>query len=83
MFVAAQVDAAPHELLAYGARAQTRSDHVQLAMTHLDWRRADDSDRERLAVWLTERAVEHDSPAALLDLAGEQLRARRSTRSRG
>jgi len=80
VFVAVQVDAAPHELLAYGARAQTRSDHVQLTMTHLDWRRADDRERERLAVWLTERAVEHDSPAALIDLAGEHLRARRVLR---
>ncbi len=80
VFVAGQVDAAPHELLAYGGRAQTRSDHVQLALNHLDWRRADDHDRERLAVWLSERAVEHDSPAALIDLAGEHLRARRVLR---
>ena len=48
-FVAGQVDAAPHELLAYGTRAQTRSDHLQLVLTHLEWRRVEDSDRERLA----------------------------------
>lgn len=65
-FVAGQVDAAPHELLAYGTRAQTRSDHLQLALTHLEWRRMNDADRAQLAVWLVERAVEHDSPATLL-----------------
>jgi len=68
MFVAGQVDAAPHELLAYGARAQTRSDHLQLALTHLSWRRVDDADREQLAGWLVQRAVEHDASATLLVL---------------
>jgi Domain of unknown function (DUF4158) len=79
-FVAGQVDAAPHELLAYGTRAQTRSDHLQLAMTRLGWRRVDDADRARLAVWLVERAVEHDAPATLLVLVAEHLRARRLLR---
>jgi hypothetical protein len=79
-FVAGQVDAAPHELLAYGARAQTRSDHLQLALSHLQWRRMNDADRAQLAVWLVERAVEHDSPAALLVLVAEHLRARRVLR---
>jgi len=80
VFVAGQVDAAPHELLAYGARAQTRSDHLMLAMTHHGWRRADESERERLARWLIERAVEHDAPATLIALAGEHLRARQILR---
>jgi len=79
-FVAGQVDSAAHELLAYGARAQTRSDHLALAMTHLGWRRLDQSDREQLARWLIERAVEHDAPATLIALAGEHLRARRILR---
>ena len=48
-FLAAQVDAAPHELLSYGVRAQTRSDHLGLVLAHLGWRRWDDRDRERLA----------------------------------
>ena len=80
VFVAGQVDAGPHELLPYGARAQTRSDHLQLVLGHLDWRRADDEDRERLAQWLVERAVEQDVPAALMALVGEHLRARRIIR---
>ena len=79
-FVAGQVDAAPHELLAYGTRAQTRSDHLQLALTLLGWRRVDDADRAQLAVWLVERAVEHDSPATLLVLVAEHLRARQLLR---
>ena len=36
----------------------------------------DDADRAQLAVWLVERAVEHDSPATLLVLVAEHLRAR-------
>jgi len=39
-FVARQVDAEAHELLAYGSRAQTSSDHLQLVLNHLGWRRA-------------------------------------------
>ncbi len=80
LFVAGQVDAGPHELLPYGARAQTRSDDLQLVLAHLGWRRADDEDRERLAEWLVERAVEQEAPVALMDLVGEHLRARRVVR---
>ena len=79
-FVAGQVDAAPHELLAYGARPQTRSDQLQLALSQLGWRRLDDADRARLAGWLVERAVEHDAPATLIVLVAEHLRARRVLR---
>jgi TnpA family transposase len=75
-FVSRQVDAEAHELLAYGARAQTRSDHLQLVLDQLGWRRADEPDRERLAAWLIERAVEHDTPTTLMGLLGEHLRAR-------
>ena len=79
-FVAGQVDAAPHELLAYGTRAQTRSDHLQLILTHLQWRRVDDGDRVQLAGWLVQRAVEHDAAATLVVLVAEHLRARRLLR---
>jgi TnpA family transposase len=79
-FLAAQVDAAPHELLGYGARAQTRSGHLGLILTHLGWRRAGKTDRRRLARWLLGRAVEHDAPATLVALAGEHLRARQVMR---
>jgi hypothetical protein len=80
VFVAGQVDAAEHELLAYGARAQTRSDHLSLLLAHLGQRRPTDADRAGLARWLGERAVEHDAAAALMALAGEHLRARRVLR---
>jgi len=78
--VAAQVDAAAHELLAYGARAQTRSDHLQLVLAHLGWRRVDETDRGRLGGWLVHRAVEHDPPATLMSLLSEHLRARQILR---
>jgi TnpA family transposase len=79
-FVADQVDAAPHELLAYGARAQTSSDHRQLVLAHLGWRRLDDDERDRLGRWLAQRAVEHDAPVTLVALTGEHLRARHIVR---
>ena len=79
-FVAGQVDAAAYELLAYGARAQIRSDHLQLVLTHLDWRRVNDADRAQLAGWLVERAVEHDAPATLIVLVAEHLRGRQVLR---
>ena len=53
LFVAGQVDARPHECCPRGTR-ETRSDHLQLVLAHLGWRRADDEDRERLAEWLVE-----------------------------
>ncbi len=76
VFVAGQVDAAAHELLAYGARGQTRSDHLGLVLTHLGWRRPDDADREQLEQWLAWRAVEHDAPATLMTLTSEHVRPR-------
>ncbi len=79
-FLAGQVDAAAHELLAYGARAQTRSDHLQLALAHLGWRRVDETDRDRVAGWLVHRAVEHDPAATSMSLLGEHLRARQVLR---
>lgn len=79
-FVAGQVDAASRELLSYGARAQTRSDHLAIVLGHLGWRRASSPDRQQLARWLVARAVEHDAPSALIALAGEHLRARRILR---
>jgi len=86
-FVAGQVDAAEHELLAYGARAQTRSDHLNAVLAHLGWRRATETDRQALGRWLGERAVVHDAPDALMALAASTCApaawcARRSTRSR-
>ncbi len=79
-FLAGQTDAVPQELLAYGARAQTRTAHLQLTLRHLGWRRASEGDRRALASWMAERAVEHDATSALLELGCEHLRARRLLR---
>jgi hypothetical protein len=72
---ARQVDAAEHELLGYGARAQTRSYHLNLLLAHLGWRRATDPDpaalqecsaserpstAARSAAWRSERSARHD-----------------------
>lgn len=79
-FLADQVDAAPHELLAYGTRAQTRSDHLQLVLAHEGWHRPGGEEHASLAAWLGERVVEHDAPATLVALTTEHLRARRVLR---
>jgi hypothetical protein len=72
--------AGSRELLAYGTRAQTRSDHLQLVLGHEGWHRPGGEEHASLAAWLGERAVEHDAPATLMDLASEHLRARRLLR---
>jgi hypothetical protein len=51
----------------YGQRAQTRSDHLRLVLTYLDWKPAP-SGREplkELEQFLLDRAMEHDTPSRL------------------
>lgn len=72
-FVSGQVDAAPHELLTYGTRAQTRSDHLQLVLTQRHPRRLP-------APAAARRALGH---RALLKLRRTTLRGPRARRRRG
>jgi Domain of unknown function (DUF4158) len=60
----------------YGARAQTRTDHLKLAAKRLGWTSADADGRrgwKQLREFLVERAVEHDVPSVLFRLAAERL----------
>ena len=59
---------------AYGQRQQTGSDHLSQVMQHLNYRRATPQDMGALEAWLVERALEHESPTFLLQLAAERLR---------
>lgn len=79
-FLAGQVDAAPHELLAYGARPRTRADHFARVRDHLSFTSLDATAAGALEAWIAERAVEHDAPSVLLELTCEHLHARRVTR---
>ena len=61
-FVAQQLAVAPHVLATYGARAQTRQEHLLTVQTHLGYRKVGRDDVRTLADWLLERALEHDKP---------------------
>jgi Domain of unknown function (DUF4158) len=65
----------PGALRGYGRRAQTRSDHLTKVARYLSWKTAPDGSREmkELEQFLLDRAMEHDSPTLLFNLAREYL----------
>jgi TnpA family transposase len=67
-YVANQLGVDPNGLAAYGARAHTRTDHLQTLQAYLGYRKASEADLEALAAWLLERALEHDKPTLLYEL---------------
>jgi hypothetical protein len=73
-FVAQQLAVEPAVLAAYGARAHTRQDHLQVAQAHLGYRKVRKKDFQVLADWLLERALEHDKPTLLYEQLCEKLR---------
>ena len=74
-FLADQSKVAPEGLSAYGRRAKTRTDHFLAVQEHLGYRKAGPEEREQLARWLLDRALEHDRPLLLWQLACEKLAA--------
>jgi TnpA family transposase len=72
-FVARQLDVAPGELVQYGRRGQTRTEHFRQIRQYLGFRKATAADLARLESWLVDRALEHDRPTLLLRLACEHL----------
>jgi len=73
--LAQQVGTTPESFMVYGDRPHTRTDHLQDATAYLGFRKARPSDLRALKAWLVERALEHDRPTLLLQLACEKLRA--------
>jgi hypothetical protein len=73
-FLAQQLHVEPDVLAAYGARAQTRQDHLLAAQVHLGYRKVGREDVNTLADWLLERALEHDKPTLLYELTCEKIR---------
>lgn len=57
----------------YGTRAATKTDHLQTALRYLGYSKWAPPDVIPLENWLLERALEHDKPTLLLDLACEKL----------
>lgn len=72
----------PDLLASYGSRGQTRSDHLKLVAGRLGWAPlpAEGPLRQALESFLLDRAMEHDSPMLLLNLAFEFLAARKTIR---
>jgi len=70
----AELHVLPEVLEAYGSRIATRTTHLQQVQRHLGFRRATPLDAYALQTWLLERALEHDKPTLLLQLACDKLR---------
>lgn len=65
----------PGVLEGYGRRSHTRSDHLLLAARYLGWKSAPagGGEMKELGQFLLDRAMEHDSPMLLFNLAAEFL----------
>jgi hypothetical protein len=77
--IAEQLGIAPHVLALYNNR-QTQSDHRRYVRTYLGFRQATPLDLYALQTWLLARALEHDKPTLLLQLACEKLHRERIVR---
>jgi TnpA family transposase len=70
---AQQLGATADALTLYGRRDQTRSTHLLQAQAYLGYRQAQEEDLQALTLWLAERALEHDRPTLLFQLACDKL----------
>ena len=75
-----QLEADPDDLVVYGARAQTRSDHLAAARARAGFRAFDHEQRAPFEEWLALRAMEHERPKALWELSCEHLLAAKVAR---
>ena len=74
VYVAQQLAVSPDALAAYGRRIPTRTFHLKQVQAHLGFRAATPLDLYALRMWLVERALEHEKPTLLLQLACDKLR---------
>lgn len=82
LFVAGQLklELAHLDLDEKGARDQTRTDHLAKARDYLGWRLFKEEESRHLETWLIERALEHERPITLLELALEKLKVEKIVR---
>jgi hypothetical protein len=78
--LAGQVGVTPSVLEDYGTRRMTRSAHWQAVLDYLKFRHLQADDQDQLLAWVTERALEHDKPTLLLQLACEHLKQHQRVR---
>ncbi len=69
--LASQLGVSRDVLEVYGARAQSRTEHLRLVATRLGWRTAGPAEWKDIGEFLLARAIEHDAPALLFRLACE------------
>jgi TnpA family transposase len=72
-FVGKQLGIETSDIKIYGERIATRTEHLQEILAYLGFRKATQADLDTLTSWLVERALEHDRPKLLLQLACEKL----------
>jgi hypothetical protein len=80
--VAEQIGMAPATFARYAREvdARTRRRHAATVIEHAGWRTCGPGDWASLSQWLTERALEHDTPTILF---GQALDQKRRPSSRG
>lgn len=78
--LARQLNVEPAALSDYAQTPRTKSDHEQLIVERLGFRRVSETDRHELFNWVVERALEHDRPIVLLNSALDWLRVRKLLR---
>jgi hypothetical protein len=80
--LAGRLGLAPEAIEGYGHRSHTRSDHLLLVAKYLGWKSAPAGGGEmrELEQFLLDRAMEHDSPTLLFNLATEFLMSAKTIR---
>ncbi len=78
--LAERLGIAAGELADYGAREQTRTDHLRAVLAYRSWRSADELSLKELDEFLLARSMEHDSPTLLFRLACQHLITERVVR---
>lgn len=73
-YVAQQLTLDPELMQQYGQRGSTLRNHQRQIQALLGMRRATPSDLTRLEEWLQQRALEHDKPSLLFEMACDYLR---------
>ena len=72
-YLAQQLDEPIEDLILYGERSQTRTEHLQQILNYLAFHNSTEADLVILEDWLIERAQEHDQPFLLLQMAAQKL----------
>ena len=79
-YVAVQLQVSADSLSLYGRRSSTQRQHQRQVQALLGYRRASPLDLLALEQWLVERALEHDQPALLFEMACQYLQHNKTMR---